>query len=187
MYKKKTRCNARRNAQALAPQPFVPVAQSSQTPQAPSFVDLRVNAPPCTSVRVSYPPLLNLRAAPLPVQESVSPQEHLAQFARSLASLFALWMRMLMCNATRLRTVGTAQPRVPLATGADQPSSNAKKTAPAELALPSDSPASIAMNTSAAAACSATHLRFEQSKSNRILSGLSPLCRKRIFATLTRC
>ena len=138
MYKKRTRRNACRNAHAPAPQPRVPVGQSTQALLVPSLIDLRVNAPPSqiahasasesrprvspaeivqalrapprTFVQVSSLLPLNPRAALLRVQEPVRTEQHLAPVAKSLAWLFALWMRIVIGNATRLRTVGTAQP-----------------------------------------------------------------------------
>ena len=77
LHKKRACRNDRRSAHALAPQQLVPVAHSTQAPQIPSLIDLRVAAPP-SLVRVDTPPSLHARAVPLLVLEPASDQQHLA-------------------------------------------------------------------------------------------------------------
>ena len=60
-----------------APQPLVPDAHSTQAPQVPFLIDLRVAAPP-SRVPVDTPPPLSARAVPPLVQEPASDQQHLA-------------------------------------------------------------------------------------------------------------
>ena len=81
LHKRRARRNARRSVQALAPQPLVPVAQSTQAPQIPSLIDLRVIAPP-SLVQAKTPPSLHARAVPPLVMESASDQQHLAPLCK---------------------------------------------------------------------------------------------------------
>ena len=80
-HNKRARRNARCSAQAPAPQPFVPVSHSTQAPQVPSLIDLRVAAPP-SLVRVETPPPLHARAVPPLVLEPASDQQHLAPLSK---------------------------------------------------------------------------------------------------------
>ena len=77
LYKRRARRNARRSAQAPAPQLLVPVAQSTQASQVPSLIDVRETAPP-SFVQAKTPPPLHARVVPSLVLELASDQQHLA-------------------------------------------------------------------------------------------------------------
>ena len=77
LHKKRARRNARRSAHTPAPQPFVPIAHSTQASQVPSLIDLRVVAPPLLQ-RVNTPSPLCPRAVQPLVQELASDQQPLA-------------------------------------------------------------------------------------------------------------
>ena len=101
LQKRRARRNARRSAQAPAPQPRVPVEQSKQAPLIPSLIDLRVIAPQ-SLVQAKTPHSLHARAVPPLVMESASDQQHLAPLRKKprLAVRIVDENVQAQCNAT---------------------------------------------------------------------------------------
>ena len=162
-----------------APQPLDPDAHSTEAPQVPYLINLRVAAPP-SRVRVDTPPFLSALAVLPLVQQPARDQQHLVALRKKACIAASIGYKIAQSQCSAI-VYGKHCATV---------SETRERRKPAQSQQRADvAPASIAWSSSSATThhCTATRSGRAKPKSKRILGFCTQPHRKRYRALHSRC